>query len=108
MEQVQRIAVEVTGTPTEALLADLEMHRAELRRRAGFRGMSIARSSTAGGNTLLSVETRWRDNNSLADYTTQPPNVEGILRAHADETVADTLEVRRMEALAEEATEPAT
>jgi plastocyanin len=107
MEQVQRIVVEVTGTPSESLLADLETHRSELRRRAGFRGMSIARSSTAGGNTLLSVETRWRDNNSLADYTTQPPNVEGILRAHADETVADSLEVRRMEALAEEATEPA-
>ena len=106
MEQVQRIVVEVTGAPTEALLADLETHRSELRRRAGFRGMTIARSSTTGGNTLLSVETRWRDNNSLADYSTQPPNVEGILRAHAGETVADSLEVRRLEALAEEETEP--
>jgi plastocyanin len=106
MEQVQRIIVEVTGSPSEALMADLETHRADLRRRPGFRGMGIARSSTAGGNTLLSVETRWRDNNSLADYSTQPPNVEGILRAHADETVADSLEVRRLEAVAEEATEP--
>lgn len=106
MEQVQRIAVEVTGAPSDTLLADLETHRSELRRRPGFRGMSIARSATAGGNTLLSVETRWRDNNSLADYSTQPPNVEGILRAHAAETVADSLEVRRMEALAEEAAEP--
>lgn len=102
MEQVQRVVVEVTGAPADALIGDLEAHREQLRGRPGFRGISIARSTSTEGNTLLSVETRWRDNNSLADYSSQTPNVESIIRGHSDETVSGSLDVRRLETVADE------
>jgi plastocyanin/heme-degrading monooxygenase HmoA len=105
MEQVQRVVVEVAGAPTDALIGDLEAHREELRSRPGFRGISIARSTNTEGNTLLSVETRWRDNNSLADYSSQTPNVESIIRGHSDETVSGSMDIRRLETMAGEESE---
>ncbi|MBF6599152.1 MAG: cupredoxin domain-containing protein [Dehalococcoidia bacterium] len=106
MEQVQRVIVEIAGAPTDALIGDLEAHREELRGRPGFRGISIARSPNTDGNTLLSIETRWRDNNSLADYSSQQPNVESIIAGHSDETVSGSLEVRRLETMTDEEGEP--
>ncbi len=106
MEQVQRVLVEVTAAASDAVIGDVEAHRDVARRQPGFRGMSIARSETPGGNTLLSVETRWRDNNSLADYASQQPNVESVIRGHSAEIVANSLEVRRLEAVGEEEAEP--
>ncbi len=106
MEQVQRVLVEVTAPAVDGVIADVEGHREELPRRPGFRSLSIARSDTPGGNTLLSVETRWRDNNSLADYSSQQPNVESIIRGHSADTVANSLEVRRLESVGGEEAEP--
>jgi plastocyanin len=104
MEQVQRVIVEIAGAPSVGLIRDLEAHRNVARQRSGFRSLTIARSTNEAGNTLLQVETRWRDNNTLVDYSLTPPNVEAILRAYDDETVPGTLEITQLEAVGE--TEP--
>ncbi|HEX5479922.1 MAG TPA: cupredoxin domain-containing protein [Dehalococcoidia bacterium] len=101
MEQVQRVVVEISGAPSVGLIRDLETHRNVARQRAGFRSLTIARSTNEAGNTVLQVETRWRDNNTLVDYSLTPPNVEAILRAYNDETVQGTLQITQLEAVGE-------
>jgi plastocyanin/heme-degrading monooxygenase HmoA len=108
MEYVQtvlvRIAAEKLGdaTASQGVIAELEAHRAEARRRPGFLRMTITRSAEEGGDSLLSVETRWRNERAVSDYTAAEPNVVSIVRKHRDETVPDSMQVRRMEALESE------
>ena len=99
MEQVQRVVVEIAGAPSAGLIRDLEAHRNVARQRPGFRSLTIARSTNEAGNTVLQVETRWRDNNALVDYSLTPPNVEDIIRVYADETVQGTLHITQLEAV---------
>jgi plastocyanin len=102
MELVQEVSVQVEATKLgdlRGLIDDLEAHRSGLRGMRGFVGMQITRSSEPGGNVLLTASTRWKDNNSLADYTTQPDTTTSIIERHSDITVPDTLDVRRVEAV---------
>ncbi len=112
MELVQTVLVQIAAARLDAasrpdgLVAELEAHRVDLAHQPGFREMRVTRSINPGGDTLLSVETRWKDNNSLADYTARMLNVESIVRKHQDVTVRGSLQVLRMEALAGEPAAP--
>jgi plastocyanin len=102
MEVVQEVSVQVDATKLgdlRGLIDDLEAHRRNLRGVRGFVGMQITRATEPGGNVLLTVSTRWKDNNSLSDYTTQPETVTSIIERHGDITVPGTLETRRVEAV---------
>ncbi len=102
MEYVQQVSVQVAAASmaeAQALANELEAHRADLRGQRGFVHMNISRSVEDDGNTLISAETRWRDNNSLADYTTFDVNAVKIMEKYSAVTVPDSLTVRRMEAV---------
>lgn len=108
MEYVQTVLVRIradklgdAGAP-QGVIADLERHRSVIRRRPGALRMTVSRSVEEGGDTLLSVETRWRDGRALDTYTATEPNTVSIIRAHADELVPDSMQVRRAEALESE------
>jgi plastocyanin len=111
MEYVQTVLVRIRGdklgdaSGAQGVIADLERHREVIRRRPGALRMTITRSSEEGGDTLLSVETRWRDARSLDAYMATEPNVVSIIRNHADELVPDSMQVRRSEALESESEE---
>jgi heme-degrading monooxygenase HmoA len=75
------------------LLAELDAHRAFASAQAGFRGMNITRSANPEGDVLVVVETRWANNNALADYATGQQNAESIFNAHSGDLVADSLQV---------------
>lgn len=111
MEYVQtvlvRIAAEKIGdaTGSAGVIGALERHRGEIRRRPGFLRMTITRANEEGGDSLLSVETRWRDATSLDGYVASEPNAVSIVRAHNAELVPDSMQVRRMEALESESEE---
>jgi len=111
MEYVQTVLVRIAAdkltdaTGPDGVINALEAHRSDIRRRTGFLRMQITRSVEEGGDVLLSVETRWRDEESLANYQTSVPNAASIIREHGDEVVADSLQVRRMEALESEVEE---
>ena len=104
MEYVQTVLVQIAASKLnealdpEGLVGELEAHRAIASTRPGFRGMQITRSAGQEGDALVVVETRWANNNALADYSTQPPNVASIVADHSDETVPNTLQVHRMQA----------
>ena len=108
MEYVQTVLVRIAAdklgdaTGAQGIIAELEAHRAEARRRPGFLRMTVTRSAEEGGDSLLSVETRWRNERALSDYTAAEPNAVSIVRKHRDETVPDSMQVRRMEALESE------
>jgi plastocyanin/heme-degrading monooxygenase HmoA len=102
MEYVQQVNVHVAAAKlgdARVFFDDLEAHRRELRGLRGFVSMSIARSIEPGGDTLVSVETRWKDAPALEEYLASARNAEGIVRSHAALTVPDSLNVRRLEAL---------
>jgi plastocyanin len=111
MEYVQRVLVRIAAEKLGdasgggGVIADLERHRSEARRRPGFVRMSITRSAEEGGDSLLSVETRWRDARALDDYNSTEPNVVSTIRRHSDELVPDSLQVRQLEALESESEE---
>jgi plastocyanin len=98
MELIQTVSAEVAADSASGIIAELEAHRAELRARPGFRGMSIIRTAGADG-MVVTAETRWRDATSLSEYAAQAPNAESIIRGHGDEILNDSLVVRRGEAL---------
>jgi plastocyanin/heme-degrading monooxygenase HmoA len=108
MEYVQTVLARVAAASSaeayapQGLVSELNAHRDELRSRPGFRGMQIARSTTAEGDLQLSVETRWRDNNSLADYISTEPNVESIIARHSGEVVPGSVQTMQLEAETEE------
>jgi plastocyanin/heme-degrading monooxygenase HmoA len=102
MEWIQQVSVQVAGArmgDARPLFDDLEAHRRELRGMRGFMSMSISRSTEAGGNILVAVESRWRDERALQDYEQSARTAESIIRGHRDLIEADTLSVRRLEAL---------
>lgn len=102
MDQVQQVSVQVAAAnlgDVRTLIDALEAHRDSLAGQRGFAGLQIRRSSEEGGNTLITVETRWRDGNSLADYTMRGETASSIIQRHASITVPGTLDVRRMEAV---------
>jgi len=101
MEYVQKVVVQVPAAKTgdvRRLVERIEAHRAYLRQQRGFQDMRITRSSQAGGNAQLSVETRWKDGNALTDYTIGAETVESIINADAEIVVPGTLSVTRGEA----------
>lgn len=111
MEYVQTVLVRIRAdklgdaSGAHGVIAELERHRAVIRRRPGALRMTITRSSEEGGDMLLSVETRWRDARSLDTYTATEPNAVSIIRSHTDELVPDSMQVRRAEALESESEE---
>ncbi|MEX0749395.1 MAG: plastocyanin/azurin family copper-binding protein [Dehalococcoidia bacterium] len=111
MEYVQTALVRIRAdklgdaSGAQGLLTELERHRAVIRRRPGSLRMTMTRSTEEGGDTLLSVETRWRDARALDTYNAIEPNVVSIIRSHGDEIVPDSLQVRRAEALESESEE---
>lgn len=102
MEYVQQVSVQIAAASmaeAKALADELEAHRTSLRGQRGFVRMNISRSVEDDGNTLISAETRWRDNNSLADYTTYDDNAANIMQKYSAVMVLGSLSVRRMEAV---------
>jgi plastocyanin/heme-degrading monooxygenase HmoA len=111
MEYVQTVLVQIAATKLEeatgpqGLLTALGAHRDFAAGQRGFLGMRVTRTANPEGNALVVTETRWANNNAMADYSTLKNNVESIVRAHESETVPGTLQVHRMEALKSEAAE---
>jgi hypothetical protein len=102
MEQVQQVQVHVAAAKlgdARILFDDLEAHRRELRGLRGFVSMSINRAIESGGDTSVSVETRWKDEASLNQYLGSARTVESILRDNSAITVPDTLSVRSLEGM---------
>jgi plastocyanin len=100
MEQVQQIQVHVAAAKlgdARILFDDLEAHRRELRGLRGFVSMSINRAAEPGGDTSVSVETRWANQAALDQYMESARTVESIIRSHSAITVPDTLSVRLLE-----------
>ncbi|MEX2246081.1 MAG: hypothetical protein WEC75_05295 [Dehalococcoidia bacterium] len=111
MEYVQTVLFRIAAARTDeaaGLLKELEDHRGALTGRAGFRGLRINRSANPEGDALVVVETRWSDNNSLADYSASEPNVATVVAKHGDAIIADSLKVERMQPVAGESGDAAT
>ncbi len=109
MEYVQTVLVQIAATKLDeamgpqGLLTALEAHRDAASAQRGFQGMRITRTANPEGNILVVAETRWANNNAMADYSTLKTNVESIASAHESETVPNSLQVHRMESLKTEA-----
>jgi plastocyanin/heme-degrading monooxygenase HmoA len=109
MEYVQTVLVQIAATKLDeatgpqGLLTELESHRELASGQRGFQGMRITRTANPEGNVLVVVETRWANNNAMADYSTLKTNVESIINAHGGEIVPNSLQVHRMESLRSEA-----
>ena len=102
MEYVQQVLVHVAAAKlgdARTLFDALEAHRRDLRGLRGFVSMSVSRSSEPGGDVLVNVETRWKDAGALDEYLSSARNAQSIIRDHAEITVPDTLNVRRLEAM---------
>jgi plastocyanin/heme-degrading monooxygenase HmoA len=114
MEYVQTVLVQIAATKLDeatgpqGLLTALSAHRDFAAGQRGFLGMRITRTANPEGNALVVTETRWANNNAMADYSTLKNNVESIVRAHESETVPQSLQVHRMESLKSEAGEAPT
>ena len=108
MEYVQTVLVQIAATKLDeatgpqGLLTALEAHRDMASGQRGYQGMRITRTANPEGNVLVVVETRWANNNAMADYSTLKTNVESIIGAHDGETVPNSLQVHRMESLRSE------
>jgi plastocyanin len=106
MEHVQHVTARVQAAKlgdARALYDALEAHRRELSGQRGFMSMRINRSSESGGDTLVSVETRWSSQGALEAYDAGGRNAESILREFPDLLVEDSVDKRQMEALDSEA-----
>ncbi len=103
MEYVQTVLVQIAATKldeamgSQGLLTALEAHRDMAASQRGFEGMRITRTANPEGNVLVVAETRWANNNAMADYSTLKTNVESIVKEHDGETVPNSLQVHRME-----------
>jgi plastocyanin/heme-degrading monooxygenase HmoA len=104
MEYVQTVLASIAATKFDAargpgsLLAELDAHRGYLETQPGFRGVQITRSANPEGDVLLVVETRWANNNAMADYSTHEPTVASIVNKFGDLLVPNSVQVHRMEA----------
>lgn len=109
MEYVQTVLVQIAATKLaeatgpQGLLTALEAHRDFAAGQRGFQGLRVTRTANPEGNILVVAETRWANNNAMADYSTLKNNVESITKAHESETVAGSLQVHRMESLKSDA-----
>jgi heme-degrading monooxygenase HmoA len=102
MELVQQVTVQVESSKLgdiRGLMEALETHRRDLRGRRGFVNMQITRSTESGGNVLVGVQTRWRDENSFSDYAAGSENAAAIVERRSDITVPGSVQVRRVEAV---------
>ncbi len=102
MEYVHQVSVLVVAAKlgdARALFDDLEAHRRELRGLRGFVSMSVGRSVEAGGDTLVSIETRWKDESALNAYLASPRHAASIIGGHGGITVPDSLNTRRLESM---------
>jgi plastocyanin/heme-degrading monooxygenase HmoA len=103
MEYVQTVLARISATKFDeasrpgGLLAELDAHSDFLSSVPGSRGMQVTRSANPEGDVLVVVETRWANNNAMADYSTREPNAAGILNKHKD-LLAGAVEVHRMQA----------
>ena len=111
MEYVQTVLVQIAATKLDeasgpqGLLPAIEAHRDLASAQRGFQGMRITRTANPEGDVLVVVETRWANNNAMADYSTLKNNVESIIRGHEGELVPSSLQVHRMESLQSETAE---
>ena len=109
MEYVQTVLVQIAATKLDdasgpqGLLSDLEAHRDFASAQRGFQGIRITRTANPEGNVLVVTETRWANNNAMADYSALKNNVASIIQRHDSETVPGSLQVHRMESLQSEA-----
>jgi plastocyanin/heme-degrading monooxygenase HmoA len=102
MEYVHQVSVLVAAAKlgdARALFDDLEAHRRELRGLRGFVSMSVGRSVETGGDTLVSIETRWKDESALHAYLASARHAVSVIGGHSGITVADSLSTRRLESL---------
>jgi plastocyanin/heme-degrading monooxygenase HmoA len=105
MEYVQQVQALVAADKlgdARTLFDDLEAHRRDLRGLRGFLSMSIGRSVEAGGDTLVTLETRWKDEGALNDYLGSARNAQSILHDHSEILVADSVTARRLEGVGTE------
>ncbi len=108
MEYVQTVLVQIAATKVDeasgpqGLLSELEAHRDFASAQRGFLGMRITRTANPEGNVLVVTETRWSNNNAMADYSALKNNAASIIGRHESETVPASLQVHRMESLKSE------
>src|SRR3954451_24814931 len=75
MEYVQTVLARIQATRFEeatqpgSLFSQIEGHRGYLSSQPGFDSMQVTRSANPEGDVLVVVETRWSNNNALADYS---------------------------------------
>jgi plastocyanin/heme-degrading monooxygenase HmoA len=111
MEYIQTVLVQVAANKLDdalaptGLISELEAHRDFAAGQRGFLGMRVTRTANPEGNVLVVAETRWANNNTMADYSTLKNNVEAIIGRHEGEIVAGSLQVHRMESSRTEAAE---
>ncbi|MDP9238704.1 MAG: cupredoxin domain-containing protein [Chloroflexota bacterium] len=104
MEYVQTVLARIQATKFDeatgpgGLFSELDAHRGYLASQPGFYSMQITRSANPEGDVLVVVETRWSNNNALADYSTSEPNVASIINSHSGLLVPNSVQVHRMEA----------
>lgn len=102
MEYVHQVSVLVAAAKlgdARALFDDLEAHRRELRGLRGFVSMSVSRAVEAGGDTLVSIETRWKDESALNAYLASPRHAASVIGGYSGITIPDSLNTRRLESL---------
>lgn len=102
MEYVQQVVVQVPAAKlgdVPKLIEQIEAHRSYMRQQRGYVSMRILRASEAGGNTQVTVESRWKDGNALTDYTTGAETIASVIERNPELVVPDTLSVTRAEAI---------
>ena len=108
MEYVQTVLVQIAATKLDeasgpnGLLSELEAHRDFASAQGGFHGIRVTRTANPEGNVLVVVETRWANNNAMADYSALKTNAVSIINKHESEIVSGSLQVHRMESLESE------
>jgi heme-degrading monooxygenase HmoA len=102
MEYVQRVQATIPAEKlgdAKALFDALEAHRSQARRQRGFVGMYVKRATEEGGDTLVSVDSRWKTPEALTRYAASEANAASIIAEHADVIEPDSIRTRRLEAL---------
>lgn len=100
MEFVQTVLFKIPATridDAERLISELDAHRDFASSQRGFQGMRLTRTANPEGDVLVVAETRWSNNNAMADYSAQSTNVQSIVEANSDLVVPGSLEVHRMQ-----------
>lgn len=100
MEYVHSVLAQIAANKAdeaEALIRELESHRALASTMRGYQGMRVSRTAHPEGNIQLAVETRWANNNAMVDYSTARENAFAIIEKRQDILVPGSLQTHRLQ-----------